>query len=185
LFLAGYGAVRIFQLQTAGWLKTVLIVLVLSGGIHWLYTSYSINFRQYSEPSNPYVYAHTSEDVLDIAEAVSRVGEVHPDGREMHIEIIIPDNEYWPLPWYLRKFNHTAWWDHVDITQPPAPLIIAAASLEKPLIRKLYEWPPPGQRFLYVSLFNSYKELRPGQEIRTYLRKDIWDRLPEDMKNLD
>jgi hypothetical protein len=97
----------------------------------------------------------------------------------------MPDHEYWPLPWYLRSFRHTAWWDHVDRDQPAAPLIIAASSVEQELIRKLYDLPPPGHRYLYLSLFPDYKELRPGQEVRVYLRKDIWDRLPEDMKRGD
>jgi hypothetical protein len=160
-------------------------VLVLTGAVHWLYTSYSINFRHYSEPANPYVYAHTGEDVREIAKAVSRVGQVYPDGSEVPIEIIIPDHEYWPLPWYLRAFSNTAWWDHVDYDQLAAPLIIAAASEESELIKKIYELPPPGQRHLYISLFDSYKELRPGLELRTYIRKDLWDLLQEDMKNDD
>ncbi|KPL17039.1 MAG: hypothetical protein AMS26_02460 [Bacteroides sp. SM23_62] len=185
LLLAGYGLVRIFRIRKFRWLKTGISVLVLGGAVHWLYTSHSINFRQYCEPANPYVYAHTGKDVLDIAEAVSRVSRVHPDGREVHIEIIIPGNEYWPLPWYLRAYKNTAWWDHVNYGQPAAPLIIAAVSVENELIKKLYERPPPGQRYLYISLFNSYKELRPGQEIRTYLRKDIGDLLQGDMPKGD
>jgi len=183
LLLAGYGLVHVFRIRTIRWLKTGIIVLVLGAAVHWLYTSYSINFRQYSEPANPYVYAHTGEDVLDIAEMISQVSKVHPDGREVHIEIIIPDNEYWPLPWYLRDYKNTAWWDHVEYDQPAAPLIIVAASVENELVKKLYELPPPGQRYLYLSLFNHYRELRPGQELRTYLRKDIWDLLPEEMKS--
>jgi hypothetical protein len=183
LLLAGSGMVHVFRIRTHRWLKTGISVLVLLGAVHWLYTSYSINFRQYSDPANPYVYAHTSEDVRDIAEVVSRVSQVHPDGRDVPIEIIIPDNEYWPLPWYLRAFKNTAWWDHVEYGQPAAPLIIAAASVENELIKKIYEMPAPGQRYLYISLFDSYKELRPGQELRTYARKDLWDLLPEDMVN--
>ena len=101
------------------------------------------------------------------------------------IEIIIPDNEYWPLPWYLRAYSNTAWWDHVEYDQPAAPLIIVAAFVEKELIKKLYEQPPPGQRHLYISLFNRTKELRPGLELRTYVRKDLWDLLPEDLKSGD
>jgi uncharacterized protein (TIGR03663 family) len=185
LLLAGYGLVRIFQLPGKGWMRTGLIAGVLMGGIYWLYTSYSINFRHCSEPANPYVYAQAGKDVVALAEAVDRVGLAHPDGWEMPIEIIMPDHEYWPLPWYLRNFTHTAWWDHVDPNPPAAPLIIADAAVEKELIRKLYELPPPGQRYLYLSLFSRYMELRPGQEIRAYLRKDIWDLLPEDMKKVD
>ena len=185
LLLAGYGIVNILRVRTPRWLKIVISVLVLTGAVHWLYSGYSMNFRHYSEPANPYVYAHTGEDVLEIAKAVSRVGQVHPDGSEVPIEIIIPDHEYWPLPWYLRAFSNTAWWDHVDYDQLAAPLIISAASEEKDLIKKIYELPPPGQRHLYISLFNSYQELRPGLELRTYIRKDLWDLLQEDMKNGD
>jgi uncharacterized protein (TIGR03663 family) len=185
LLLAGYGLVHIFRTATFRWLKTGIAVLVLVGAVHWLYTSYSLNFRHYSEPENPYVYAHTGEDVLDIAEMISRMSKVHPDGREVHIEIIIPDNEYWPLPWYLRAYKNTAWWDHVEYDQPAASLIIASVSVENELVKKLYELPPPGQRYLYISVFNNYKELRPGLELRTYVRKDIWDLLPEDMMNGD
>ncbi len=185
LFLAGYGLVRIFRVRMARWLKILAILPVFGGGVLWLHTSYSLNFRQYCEPANPYVYAHTGKDVLDIADMVSRVSRVHPEGSQMHIETIVPGNEYWPLPWYLRTYQNTAWWDHVGCDQPAAPLIIAAASVEKELARKLYELPPPGQRYLYISLFNSYKELRPGQEILTYLRKDIWDLLQDEMQKED
>jgi len=185
LLLAGYGIVNILRVRTPRWLKIVISVLVLTGAVHWLFSSYSINFRHYSEPANPYVYAHTGEDVREIAKAVSRVGQVYPDSSEVPIEIIIPDHEYWPLPWYLRAFSNTAWWDHVDYDQLAAPLIIAAASEESELIKKIYELPPPGQRHLYISLFDSYKELRPGLELRTYIRKDLWDLLQEDMKNGD
>ncbi len=181
LLLAGSGMVHIFRIRTHRWLKTGISVLVLLGAVQWLYTSYSINFRQYCDPANPYVYAHTGEDVGDIAEMVSRVSQVYPYGRDVPIEIIVPDNEYWPLPWYLRAFKNTAWWGHVGYDQPAAPLVIAAASVESELIKKIYELPPPGQRYLYISLFDSCKELRPGLELRTYLRKDIWDLLQGDM----
>jgi uncharacterized protein (TIGR03663 family) len=185
LLLAGSGMVHILRIRTHRWLKTGIYALLLLGAFQWLYTSFSINFRQYFDPANPWVYAHTSEDVRDIAEVVSRVSQVHPDGRDVPIEIIVPDNEYWPLPWYLRAFKNTAWSDHVEYGQPSAPMVIAAASVESELIKKLYELPPPGKRYLYISLFDSYKELRPGQELRTYLRKDLWELLPEDIKHGD
>jgi uncharacterized protein (TIGR03663 family) len=183
LLLAGYGIVHMFSMLKPRWLKTGMAVLVITGGIHWLWTSYSINFRQYSDPANPYVYAHTGEDVREITEMVSLVSQVHPDGPELNMDIVFPDSEYWPLPWYLRAHSNAAWWDHVDFGQPTAPLVIAAASEEKDLIRKIYELPPPGQRHLYISLYDSYKELRPGQELRVYIRKDLWDLLPAEMKN--
>ena len=182
VLMAGYGLVHIFRIRMLPWLKTGIAALIIFGCIHWLYTSFSINFRHYSEPANPYVYAHTGEDVLDIAEVVSLVGQVHPEGREVPVEIIIPGHEYWPLPWYLRAYPITGWWDHVEFDQPAAPLIIAAAAVEQDVIEKLYTLPAPGERYLYISLFDQAKELRPGLELRTYVRKDLWDLLPGDMK---
>jgi len=182
LLLAGYGMVHLFRIRMLRWLKSGIVVLVLLAAVLWLYTSYSINFSYYSEPANPYVYAHTGEDVFDIAKMVSQVAQVHPDGQDIPIEIIIPGHEYWPLPWYLRNNSNVAWWDHVENDQPAAPLIIAAASMEKELISKLYTLPAPGQRYLYILLFGSSKELRPGLELNTYVRKDLWDLLPEKLK---
>ena len=34
----------------------------------------------------------------------------------------------------------------------------------------------PGQRHMYMPLFDRDMELRPSVEIRGYLRKDLWDR---------
>ena len=26
------------------------------------------------------------------------------------VKIIAPDSDYWPLPWYLRRFKHVGWY---------------------------------------------------------------------------
>jgi uncharacterized protein (TIGR03663 family) len=182
VLMAGYGLVQILCIRMVPWLRTGIATLILTGAVHWVYTSYSLNFRQYTEAANPYVYAHTGEDVLDIAEVFARVEQVHPAGREVPVEIIIPGHEYWPLPWYLRAYPNTGWWDHVDFDQPAAPVIVAAAALEQDVIKKLYILPAPGQRYLYISLFDPARELRPGLELHTYIRKDLWDLLPGDIK---
>jgi hypothetical protein len=47
--------------------------------------------------------------------------------------------------------------------------------MEPALIRKLYELPPPGQREMYMSIFDRYIELRPQVELRGYASKSLWD----------
>ena len=185
LLLAGYGGVLLLRAPMVRWIKTGISMLLLVAAIHWLYTGYSQNYRHFAEPANPYVYAHTGTDVREIARIVSGVAGVYPDGRDLSVEIIVPGHEYWPLPWYLRSIGNTAWLDRVNFDRPAAPLVIAAASENKALIKKLYELPPPGQRFLYLSLSDRKLELRPGQELRIYLRKDYWDRLPAEMRTFD
>jgi hypothetical protein len=56
-----------------------------------------------------------------------------------------------------------------------APLILATPDMEPALVRKLYELPPPGQRELYMNIFERPVELRPQVEIRGYAAKSLWD----------
>jgi len=53
--------------------------------------------------------------------------------------------------------------------------------MEEALMRKLYELPPPGQKELYMHLFDESgreikMELRPGVEMRGFVAKSLWDR---------
>ena len=94
----------------------------------------------------------------------------------MHIEVIYPNDDYWPLPWYLRRFTSVGWYDKVDNSAPIAPLIIASPAVEAALSRKLYESRPQGRKNLYVLLFDTYLELRPSVEITGFVTKDLWDK---------
>jgi hypothetical protein len=62
-----------------------------------------------------------------------------------------------------------------------APIILIQPPLEEELIRKLFELPPPGQKELYMHLFDENgreikMELRPEVEIRGFVSKSLWDR---------
>jgi len=69
-----------------------------------------------------------------------------------------------------------------------APIILIQPPLEEALMRKLYELPPPGQKELYMHLFDQVgreikMELRPGveneNEIRGFVAKSLWDRFEQ------
>jgi len=42
-------------------------------------------------------------------------------------------------------------------------------------VRRIYEVPPPGERELYVSVFDREMELRPGVELRAYASAALWE----------
>jgi len=83
----------------------------------------------------------------------------------MHIQVICPGKDYWPLPWYLRRFEKdvVGWWDQVDVNTPSAPLIIASPEVEAALTNKLYKLTPLEDRQMYLFLFDKpyYMWLRP------------------------
>ena len=174
IITAGIGLIKVIQSPNKFITKFIFIPVIILGFIHLGWQSYQLNFKYYSDPQNPYIYSHPGPDVLEIADLLEKTANSSPDKYDLYIQVICPGSDYWPLPWYLRSFNNVGWWDQVDENVPSAPIIIVSPELENSLIRKLYELPPPGERSLYIPLFDSYKELRPGIEIRGYIQNDLW-----------
>ncbi len=179
ILLAGVGAVTLIKAAPNIVLRLVVVCLLIAGTVHLTWQAYSGNYKYYADNRNPYVYAHPTTDVFTIVQRVEEIARVHEDGYKMHIQVICPESDYWPLPWYLRSFTNVGWWDKIDESAPSASMIIASASMEQELIRKLYELPPPGKKNLYVPLFDTYMELRPWIELRGYVRKELWDRFQQ------
>ena len=175
ILLAGVGTIAVLKLTRSVLPRTLVILILLIGGAHLIWQAYLANYKYFADPVNPYVYAHPSRDVFTITRRIEEIAEVHPDRKNMYIQVICPESDYWPLPWYLRSFPNVGWWDHVDENTPPAPLIIISATLAPQLTMKLYELPPPGEKNLYLPLFDSYTELRPQVELLGFLTKDLWD----------
>jgi len=179
ILLAAVGTATLIRAIQLWWEKLIVgFLLAFFGLLLPVMQAYALNYKYYAASSCPYVYAHPTEDVFDVAERMEQVAEVNPEGHNIYIQVICPAGDYWPLPWYLRSFTNIGWWSDVDERTQAAPVIIASPKLEPALMRKLYELPPPGQRPLYVPLFDSYTELRPGVELRGFITKEIWDLLP-------
>lgn len=171
--LAGFAADRLLDAVEGWWSKIILwSVLGLYGLASPLVQSWFLNFRYASNPVNPYVYAHTSEDVFEMIRQIHAAA-----GVDTPIYVIAAGDDYWPLPWYLRSFSNVGYWNHIEPSVCDAPIILAQAQHEQKLLHLLYSVPPPGQRHLYLPLFDKTFYLRPGVEWRGYIRKDLWDKM--------
>ncbi len=179
ILLAGVGAVVLVRLMPNVLPRLIVICLLIIGSLHLTWQVYLGSYKYYADNRNPYVYAHPTTDVLTMVRSVQETAGVHEDGFNMHIQVICPENDYWPFPWYLRSFNKVYWRAEVTDEVVEAAVIIASANLEQEIIRKLYELPPPGKKNLYVPLFDTYMELRPQVELRGYVRKGLWDRFQQ------
>ena len=175
ILLAGIGAVRLFHVLGTTRVRQVLVLACLGVGVaHLGWQAWAGSVRYASDPRNPYVYAHTGTDVFIIAERVEALARAHPLGTAMPIQIFSREN-LWPLPWYLRRFSAVQWWNGVPETGANAPLMLATPDMEQALVRRLYEVPPPGQRELYVNIFDREIDLRPLVELRGYAAKSLSD----------
>jgi hypothetical protein len=109
--------------------------------------------------------------LLKLVERVEAVADAAPTGRETVVQVVAPDHDYGPLPWYLRRFQHVGWYDQLpeDLV---APIVIVAARLDARLDEK------SDRRWLMVGLF----EQRPGVFLELYVEKDLWTRFVGAMK---
>ncbi len=173
--LAGFGFVSLIKTFPTRNTKAVFILLLIIFGVAIpLYQVYLGNTSHAAEPSNPYVYAHTSNDVFKITDRIAEIANVV--NKDIYIQVVTTGDDYWPLPWYLRDFKNIAWQSSVDRNAPIAPIIICSPDVEQDMINKLYSVPPPGRRDMYLPLFDEYVQLRPAVEIRGLIKKDTLDK---------
>ena len=176
ILLAGVGAAAMIKLAPNVLAQATVIILLVASGVHLGWQAYLANYVYYADSHNPYVYAHPTTEVFTVARLVEEIARVHPDGQAMHIQIICPGDDYWPLPWYLRFFTGVEYRDSVDQNTPAAPVIIASSGLEAALAKKLYEQTPFQQRQMYMYIFDNpyYVWLRPQVKLIGLVRKDLW-----------
>jgi uncharacterized protein (TIGR03663 family) len=174
ILLAGAGVVYLVRAVRGATLKAVAGVLLVSAMAHLGWQAFSGSFRFPADPRNPYVYAHTGTDVFEIVGRLKDLARAHPDGAAIPVQVISREN-LWPLPWYLRDFSRVGWWNGVSDEAAAAPVIVVTPDMEPALARRLYELPPPGERELYVSVFEAPVSLRPGVALRGYAAKSLWD----------
>ena len=174
ILLAGAGAVFLVRSGRGVAKKAALGALLVAAAAHLGWQAFSGSFRFAADPRNPYVYAHTGTDVFEIASRVKDLARAHADGSSMPLQIISREN-LWPMPFYLRELRRVEWWNGVPDSAPSAPVILVAPALEPALVSKLYDLPPPGQRELYVSIFERPVELRPRVELRGYAANRLWE----------
>ena len=174
ILLAGAGASFLVRSLRGTVSRAVMVVLLSSAAGHLGWQAFSASFRFAADPRNPYVYAHTGPDVFEIVDRLKSLARAHPDGSRLRVQIMSRAN-LWPLPFYLRGQPGIEWWTGVPEQAPSAPVVLVTPEMEGALSRKLYDLPPPGERELYVSVFDRPVFLRPGVEVRGYATSRLWE----------
>ena len=183
VLLAGFAADKFIQ-SIAGIYSRIIIftLIIVFAFISPIIQSWQLNFKFYADQTNPYVYAHTGNDIFAMTDAVQRAVLANK-GQNTSIYVVSDDCNYWPFPWNLRGLKNVGYWNSIDNSVCKASIILARADHEPQLLNILYSVPPAGQRSLYVPLFDKHLELRPGVEWRGYIRKELWDKMQVNKTN--
>lgn len=172
LIIASYAAVKIYDSMNRKVFYAVSIIFCLQLAFQTWHTTFTYSFH----PANPFVYSQSTNDVVEISKMIKNVSASQEEKGNMSLYVAASGNDYWPLPWYLRGFKNVSWNEKIKDDVYRYDVVLASPEYESALGEALYRLPPPGEANLYVPLFGSYMELRPGTEIRGYIRKSVLDR---------
>jgi len=161
ILLAGVGAAWLVGLAARRWLRMALGLLLLVGVGHLAWQAALANTTYAADARNPYDYAQTSPDLLNLVQKVEGIAQVHAQGTNMLVQVIAPDSDYWPLPWCLRNLKRVGWWDQLP-ADPYAPVMIVSAQLRAALDEK--------QTHVMVGYF----QLRPQVFLELYVELNLW-----------
>ena len=161
VLLAGVGAAVLVHSVSKRPARLVVIGLFLLGGAHLAWEAWRGQTTYAADPRNPYVYAQTSPDVMNLINQIEGLAQADPRDHQLVIKVIAPDQDYWPLPWYLRRFKSVGWWEHVP-EDPFAPIMIVSAQLGAALDEKK------------THLMVGYFQLRPQVFMELYVQLDLW-----------
>jgi uncharacterized protein (TIGR03663 family) len=177
ILLAGVGAVALWTWMRKLVLRGLVAVLLLAAAGHFAFLTYRTNFVYHSDSRNPYVYAHPTEDIFIAVDTIKEYAAAVGVGRfpDRPIQIAIPGQDYWPLPWYFRDLPYVGYTS--SLPEHTAPVILISDALEDALAHRWFVETPREQRRMYLFLFDTpyYLWARPGVKLLGFIYKDLWD----------
>jgi len=169
VLMAGIGAAAVVRWVPTRPVKVLVALALVAGAVHLGWQAHRASFRFCVDQRNPYVYAHTSPDAMKLVRRVKEVAEVSPDGYGAIVKVITPTN-YWPLPWYLRRFQT----GHVGYYHEVPEDVDASVIITSPDVAEAVE-ANARQAYNRMSTYG----LRPGVLMSVWIREPLWDALVE------
>ncbi len=169
ILLSGIAAAYLLEWSREAWSRgvaaktssTALIIfmLVLAAGAYGM--ARRTVFQYAASPRNPYVYAQTTPDFMNLVKRIDELSAISPRGKNLLIEVVAKPDSTWPLPFYLRTYPNTGYWtdaDSLPVDFRP-DIIISSAS---------HETDPD-------SFLTEYYGLRPDTLLALHIDDSLWN----------
>ncbi len=193
ILLAGIGAAAALRAAPCVYSRAMIALVLVAAAGHLGYQAWRGSGPAGEDPTNPYVYAHTTSDAITLADQIRKIARAGEEGIATPIHVICPDGDVWPLPWYLRDMPRVGYPRAVPTgAEALAPIVVTKPQIEAALMYRIYDVPPPGQRHAYVPLppppddpggqehnWNWYPMLRPNVPLRGFVMHDLWQAYAE------
>jgi uncharacterized protein (TIGR03663 family) len=161
ILVAGVGAAVIVRSVRPFIARVGIALVVFASAAQLGALSWSAEHQYASSTKNPYVYAQTADDILKLIAKIENVSSAHSNRHALVIKVMAPDDDYWPLPWYLRAFRNVGWWDRLP-PDPYAPIMVVSSRLHAGL--------DESKTHQMVGIF----QLRPQEFFEMYVDVNLW-----------
>jgi uncharacterized protein (TIGR03663 family) len=163
ILLAGVGAGVLITASKFHWARLAMKVALTIGILQLAAQAWqaSASERLSGDRRNPYVFAQTSRSILELVSKVEGIVRSQPAGRDTVIKVMAPENDFWPLPWYLRKFDHVFLGNQISV-DPYSTIMIVSKQFNANLDQAR------------THLMVGYFELRPGVFFELYVELEAW-----------
>lgn len=166
--VGGYAA-SVLLSSRAKVLKAAACIAVPLGLLHMFTLAKAAALEYPADPRNPYVYAHTSPDLLNLVERVKAVAAAQPEGLGTTVQVVHDDRYIWPLPWYLRDMPRVGYWSGEIPRDLFAPIVVASEKYDEELTRRLDP----------THLMTGFFALRRGVHLQVWIEMEAWKRYLE------
>ena len=134
----------------------IAVILALTPVIS-LVQCISVNFYRSMDPNERMVYTQASPDIRELMEKIEGFNRGNDT---LRLDVVDPDDLYWPLPWYLRDYEKAGYYK-----KPPTNINYDAIIV--PAAYKMY-------REILNEEYTSYNfTLRPGRNFTLYYNKNL------------
>ncbi|MEO8463104.1 MAG: flippase activity-associated protein Agl23, partial [Chloroflexota bacterium] len=157
--LAGLAVSEAWRSWRTGPLRFATPVVLAAAVAGSGYQAIDLNFRHYDDETYPYVFVHSTRQMLSLVDEIEATATRAGTGKDTGIVIVSSD--YWPLPWYLRDYPRAGFFG--SIVETTEAMIVANVNQEAELE------PAISGRYDRVGVYT----LRPGVDLVLYVRSDI------------
>ncbi len=163
ILLAGVGAAVSVESLRGRTLRIAMSALILAFALQLSWQAWRASFVYSSDRRNPYTFSQTVPDILNLVQRAEGLANVSPAGFQTILKVVAPQSDYWPLPWYLRRFKQIGWYEKLP-ADPYAPIIVASSKLDARLDEK------SEKKWIMAGI----SELRPGVFFELYVELELW-----------
>jgi hypothetical protein len=163
ILLAGIGAAALLNMAKYQWARLAMRGALALGILQLAAQAWqaSADEKLCASPRNPYVFAQTSPNLLQLVAKVAAITSAQPTEKTTEIKVLAPQNDFWPLPWYLRSYSRVLLGGSVP-ADPYAPVMIVSAQFNARLDENK------------THLMAGYFEMRPGVFFELYVELNAW-----------